>query len=243
MIVTTWNTGVVEQPAAGQTASSRQPQLRVLVVEDQRAFAESMALVIEAQQDLHCIGVSRTASEGVATALSRRPDVIIMDVGLPDLDGIEAIRQIRAGLPEVRVVVLTGRPDATTLARAASAGAAAFLLKDASVEEIVDAVRSASSRRLEVDPAALHAILEPDSSLPAGVTELTQRELEVLAGLGDGFQPKQIARQLGISLPTCRGHIKSLFQKLGAHTALEAVVLAYRYGVLRLPDQPGTPNA
>ncbi|MEZ5410053.1 MAG: LuxR C-terminal-related transcriptional regulator [Acidimicrobiales bacterium] len=114
-------------------------------------------------------------------------------------------------------------------------------MKDASVDEILEAVRATSSRRIEVDPAAIQAVLLPGDARPAGLTELTQRELEVLAGLGEGRPPKQIARHLGITLPTCRGHIKSLFQKLGAHTGLEAVVVAHRYGILQLPDDERRP--
>ncbi len=213
---------------------------RVLIVEDQRAFVESMAVVIDAQSDLECIAAARTGADGLDQARRHRPDVVLMDVGLPDADGVDIATRLLEDAPETRVIILTGRPDATVLARAAAAGASAFLLKNSSIDEILDAIRTAGSRRLQVDPDALVSILHSSpASAPPGVAELTQRELEVLGELGLGHQPKQIARHLGITLPTCRGYVKSLFQKIGAHSALEAVVLAHRYGIISLPDAVG----
>jgi SARP family transcriptional regulator, regulator of embCAB operon len=164
------------------------------------------------------------------------PDVVVMDLMLPDFDGIEATSKIIQDNADTKVLILTGRPDATALARAATAGATAFMMKSSSIEEILDAVRQPPTRRLQIDPDALSSLLE-DHSVPAGVAELTQRELEVLGQLAEGHQPKQIARHLGITLTTCRGYIKAIFQKLGAHSALEAVILAHRFGVISL-DEP-----
>ncbi len=216
---------------------------RVLIVEDQRAFVESMALVIDAQRDLECVATARTGADGLDQARRHRPDVVLMDVGLPDGDGVDIATLLLGDVPGTRVIILTGRPDATVLARAAAAGASAFLLKNSSIDEILDAIRTTGSRRMQVDPDALASILHASpGSAPPGVAELTQRELEVLGELGLGHQPKQIARHLGITLPTCRGYVKSLFQKIGAHSALEAVVLAHRYGVISLPDALDRPD-
>ncbi len=211
--------------------------LTVLLVDDQRAFVESIAIVIDAQPDLQCVGVTTCAADGVTEAARLRPDVVIMDLMLPDFGGIEATTKITQHNPDTRVLILTARPDATALARAATAGATGFMMKSSSIEEILDAVRQPSTRRLQIDPDALSSLLD-DSSVPPGVSELTQRELEVLGLLAEGHQPKQIARQLGITLTTCRGYIKAIFQKLGAHSALEAVVLAHRVGVIDLDVPP-----
>lgn len=216
-----------------QTPSRAERPISVLLVDDQRAFVESIAIVIGAQSDLRCVGVATTAASGVAEARQLRPDVVIMDVMLPDFDGIVATSKIIDELPDTRVVILTGRPDATALARAASAGAGAFMIKSSSIEEILDAVRQPASRRLQIDPDALSTLLS-GHAVPPGVSELTQRELEVLGQLAAGHQPKQIARHFGITLPTCRSYIKAIFQKLGAHSALEAVILAHRCGVIDL---------
>jgi DNA-binding NarL/FixJ family response regulator len=220
---------------AGDPVQDPDGTISVLLVDDQRAFVESIAIVIEAQTDLECVGVTTTAAAGVAEAARVRPDVVIMDVMLPDFDGIEATSQITSTLPATRVVILTGRPDATALARAATAGACAFMMKSSSIEEILDAVRQTPSRRLQIDPDALTSLLN-DRAAPPGVAELTQRELEVLGQLAEGHQPKQIARHFGITLTTCRGYIKGIFQKLGAHSALEAVILAHRCGIIDLDD-------
>jgi DNA-binding NarL/FixJ family response regulator len=210
--------------------------MRVLLVDDQRAFVESIAIVIDAQPDLECVGVATCAGDGVKEAARLQPHVVIMDLMLPDFDGVEATAEITRNCPDCRVLILTARPDATALARAAAAGATAFMMKSSSVEEILDAVRQPPTRRLQIDPEALTSLLQ-DHSVPPGVAELTQRELEVLGELAEGHQPKQIARHLGITLTTCRGYIKAIFQKLGAHSALEAVVLAHRFGVISL-DEP-----
>jgi DNA-binding NarL/FixJ family response regulator len=210
--------------------------MTVLLVDDQRAFVESIAIVVDAQPDLECVGVTTCGADGVTEAARLRPDVVIMDLMLPDFDGIEATARITRNCPHCTVLILTARPDATALARAAAAGASAFMTKSSSVEEILDAVRQPPTRRLQIDPEALKSLLD-DNSVPPGVAEMTQRELEVLAQLAEGHQPKQIARHLGITLTTCRGYIKAIFQKLGVHSALEAVILAHRFGVIDL-DEP-----
>lgn len=212
--------------------------MTVLLVDDQRAFAESIAIVIDSQPDLQCIGVAACAADAVAAAARLRPDVVVMDLMLPDFDGIEATSKIVQHNAHTKVLILTARPDATALARAATAGATAFMMKSSSVEEILDAVRQPATRRLQIDPDALSSLLG-EHSVPPGVGELTQRELEVLGQLAEGHQPKQIARHLGITLTTCRGYIKAIFQKLGAHSALEAVILAHRFGVINLDEPTG----
>ena len=210
--------------------------MTVLLVDDQRAFVESIAIVIDTQPDLECVGVTSCAGDAVTAAAQLRPDVVVMDLMLPDFDGVDAAAKIIPDNADTKVLILTGRPDATALARAATAGAAAFMTKSSSIEEILDAGRQPPTRRLQIDPEALSSLLD-NHSVPPGVAELTHRELEVLGQLAEGHQPKQIARRLGITLTTCRGYIKAIFQKLGAHSALEAVILAHRFGVISL-DEP-----
>ena len=206
---------------------------RVLVVDDQRAFAESLRVVIDSEDDLVCTGAVQTGEDAIARAAADPPDVVLMDVGLPGMDGIETTRRITTEHPHVAVVILTGIPDATILARAASAGACAFLLKDAAVTEIVEAVRAAEQRSgIEVESSVIARLLDDDGADPSAA--LTQRELEVLGLLAQGRQPKQIAQALGITVNTCRGYVKNVLAKLEAHSALEAVVEAHRRGLLSL---------
>lgn len=206
----------------------------VLIVDDQRTFSDSIAVVIENEPDLRCVGTVSTGEAAVERCAAGLPDVILMDVDMPGMGGVEATRQIVDQNRDAHVVILTGVADATVLARAAGAGARAFLLKDAPVGDVLDAVRSTEpGRRMDVDPDAIERLLDaPDGRQ----SPLTPRELEVLGLLATGQQPKQIARALGISLHTCRGYIKNILQALDAHSALEAVVDAHRRGLIRLPS-------
>jgi DNA-binding NarL/FixJ family response regulator len=215
---------------------ARGSRTRVLVVDDQVAFAESLAMVIGAQDDLDCVGWVGSGEEAVELAASERPSVVLMDVALPGIDGVEATRQVREVAPDVDVVVLTGTPDASVLARSASAGACAFLLKDSSVSEILEAVRTAHrGGGMGLDAATIGHLLDDGGT--AAEAALTQRELEVLGLLARGQQPKEIARSLGITVNTCRGYVKNVLAKLGAHSALEAVVEAHRLGLITLPSR------
>jgi DNA-binding NarL/FixJ family response regulator len=228
-----------EQPTvSGERVESGGPlgRKRVLVVDDQLAFAQSLAIVIDAQDDLECLGAVGSGEEAVAAAAEQAPSVVLMDVALPGIDGVEATRQILEVAPDADVVVLTGTPDASVLARSASAGACAFLLKDSSVPEILEAVRTAHrGGAMGLDAATIGHLLDDGGT--AADTALTQRELEVLGLLARGEQPKQIARSLGITVNTCRGYVKNVLSKLGAHSALEAVVEAHRLGLITLPSR------
>ncbi len=209
---------------------------RVLIVDDQRSFAQSLEVVVDAQDDLTCIGTSSTGEDAVRRVQAEGPQVVVMDVDLPGIDGIEATAQLLENAGEISVVILTGIPDATVLARAASAGACAFLLKASSSEEILDAIRSDHRRsgHLDVDASAINQLLGPSADTAGDADRITQRELEVLGLLAQGRQPKEIARLLGISVHTCRGYVKNILAKLDAHSALEAVVIAHREGLISL---------
>jgi len=216
-----------------------EPPARVLVVDDHRALAESLGLAIDSQHDLHCVGTAPTVADARRLAADEEPDIVLLDVQLPDGDGIELAAQLRAARPELRVVVLTGHTDVAVLARAAGAGVCGFLPKESGVAEVLWALRTARDGGMVVDGATLAAVLDrvarlrrPQATAPLGASDLTDREMEVLRAMGTGMDPQTIASRLGVSVHTSRGHVKSILSKLDCHSQLEAVVTALRRGLL-----------
>ena len=216
--------------------------LSIVVVDDHRTFADLLMMALDAQPDLTCVGSASSAAEALELVGRTRPDVVVMDLQLGGDDGIDATRAVLEIAPQTRVVVLTAHTRPQHLVRAAVAGACAFLSKSGALDEMLDTLRNVRTGRLVVDPD-LVALLPGDRDVPrprvaehpaAPSTELTARELEVLRLLGEGRDLRSIAEQLGMSLHTCRGHVKNLLAKLGAHSQLEAVVVATRAGLLRL---------
>ncbi len=211
---------------------------RVLVVDDHRAVAESIAMAIDLQPDLRCVGIAATSAEARAMLLIKSPDVVLTDVRLPDGDGVDGARRLLELRPDLRVIVLTAHTDLDVIARAASAGVCGFLPKESGIGTVLDAIRRAGEGAMAVDATVLGAVLhrvqgearQPAEQLGA---DLTEREREVLGLLGQGRDPQAIARELGISLHTCRGHVKSILAKLDAHSQLQAVVKASRLGLAR----------
>ena len=234
----------------------------VLVVEDQHALASALEVAIGAQPDLECLGAAGTVDEALGQMSSHVPDVVLMDIQLPGSDGIEGTRKIMAAYPDVSVLILTANATAGQLAAAAAAGAAGFLTKDSSFPDILDAIRNPVGGKLVIEGTTLRALIDELSAAemehgvepaePAeragqvrggqvpGWARLTAREQEVLALMGEGLDPKAIAERLVVSLHTARGHVKSVMMKLGAHSQLEAVVVATRAGLL---PHDGAPSA
>jgi DNA-binding NarL/FixJ family response regulator len=214
---------------------------RVLVVEDQQTLAGALHVAIDAQPDMDCVGAVGTAEEALALAVATSPDTVLMDIRLPGADGIEATRQIKAACPRVRVLILTADATPARLAAAAAAGASGFLAKDSPFPDILAAIRAPVDGKILVEGSTLAALVESlDRASPPGGpmpdwARLTARERQVLALMGEGLDPQAIARRLVVSHHTARGHIKNILMKLGAHTQLEAVVIATRAGYMRGP--------
>ncbi len=226
--------------------------LSIVVVDDHRTFADLLMMALNAQPDLTCVGSAASAAEAVELVHRTRPDVVVMDLQLGGDDGIDATRQLLEIAPLTRVVVLTAHTRPQHLVRAAAAGACAFLSKTGALDEMLETLRNVRAGRMVVDPGLVtllprdgdaagadrrgeRGVPRPRSERPAvPQTELTARELEVLRLLGEGRDLRSIAELLGVSLHTCRGHVKNVLVKLGAHSQLEAVVIATRSGLLRL---------
>jgi DNA-binding NarL/FixJ family response regulator len=209
---------------------------RVLLVDDHRAFSEAMAVAIGRHPDLACVGIPTTIRECLAAVEETAPHVVLLDIHLPDGDGIDAIVEIRARRPAARIVVMTGSTDVDVMSRAAAAGVAGFLRKESPVRVVLDAIRAARDGEMLIDGSTLAAILgrvpPVEDGHGDGSVHLTSRELEVLRLMGQGLDTHAIAKDLGISIHTCRGYQKTILAKLDAHSQLEAVVVAARRGLI-----------
>jgi DNA-binding NarL/FixJ family response regulator len=216
---------------------------RVLIVDDHLAFAEAVAIAVDLQADLECVGATPSVEDALRLTEDQHypPDVVLMDVYLPGVDGIEGTRRIKARNSETRVLILTGHTELDILTQAATAGASGFLPKESSLQEVIDAIRVPVDDKIVMESSTLAALIErlrdterASAKHARDSARLTRRELEVLGHMREGLDPQAIALRLGISVHTCRGHVKSLLLKLGAHSQLEAVVIAAREGLL--PD-------
>lgn len=213
--------------------------IRVLVVDDHRVFAETLAAALGGNSDISVVGVATTAGEGADRAAELRPDVALLDLQLPDFDGVELSRRLRSASPGTRVVILTGSTDASFFPKAMAAGASGYLLKDASLSEVTDAVRRAHAGQVVVPERVVGRLADVRVPEVGPGADLTKRELDVLRLLSEGSDPNTIAKSLGITWHTARSYVKSVLSKLDAHSQLEAVAKATRLGILA-PREPGT---
>jgi len=210
--------------------------IRVLIVDDHTTFTELLAGALDREPDLHSVGFAGSAEAGFAQALALRPDVVIMDYHLPDGDGISAAARILEKVPTTRIVLLTGDPTPEALVQAAATGVCAFLPKDGSLAALLEALRHVPIGGMMVRPSLVAQLgdLNLSKRYDVWTPTLTQRERAVLRLMAEGHDVRSNARTLGISQNTCRGYVKSILAKLGAHSQLEAVVAARKLDLLSL---------
>jgi DNA-binding NarL/FixJ family response regulator len=204
--------------------------IRVLLADDQRVVREGLAMLLGLLPEIEVVGTAADGEEAVRLAVARAPDVILMDLRMPRLDGVEATRRIAEARPEARVIALTTYADEPTVLSALRAGARGFLTKDAGAEEIEAAITAVAGGQAALDPAVqahvLAGLSEPE--LPDG---LTPREAEVLALIAEGLTNAQIAERLVVSQATVKSHVNRVFAKAGVRDRAQAVAYAYRTGL------------
>lgn len=213
--------------------SAEQGTTSVVLVDDHAVLAESLAALLGAQPDLQVAGVANTLEQAGSLVASARPDVVLLDVALPDGNGIEAIPSLLALHPDARVVVLTGTTSDRVLVSAVEAGAAGFLSKSGGVRRVVDTVRAAAADEVVLPEdvlARLVPLLREREDLRQ--VSLTAREVEVLELVAEGLTNAAIAERLVVSLHTVRNHVARISRKLGAHSKLEALSIALRQGLV-----------
>ncbi len=213
--------------------------IRVMVVDDQALVREGLMTLLDAAPDIVPVAAAADGAEAVRLAARHRPDVVLMDLRMPELDGVEATRRIREALPDTEIVVLTTHADEASILDALRAGARGYLTKDAGIAEISRAVHAAADHLALLDPlvhtrlvAAASAGARPTTRAPAALPdELTPREAEVLALVAQGLSNREIATALVVSEATVKTHINHVFSKIGARDRAQAVHYAYTHGL------------
>jgi DNA-binding NarL/FixJ family response regulator len=203
---------------------------RVLVVDDQRLVREGLTALLELVDDLQLVAVAEDGAQALPLVARHRPDVVLMDLRMPGMDGVEATRRIRRDHPEVEVVVLTTHADDDSVLAALRAGARGYLTKDAGVTEIARAVAAAAAGQALLDPQVQARLLRSLSG-ERSPGPLTDRETEVLALIAGGLSNAEIAARLVVSEATVKSHINRIFAKTGARDRAQAVRWAYQHGV------------
>jgi DNA-binding NarL/FixJ family response regulator len=218
--------------------------VRVLIVDDQALVRTGFRMILEAEEDIEVVGEAGDGIEAITEARRLEPDVVLMDVRMPELDGIEATRRLLAngGAGDTKVVMLTTFDMDEYVFDALRAGASGFLLKDVPPERLIDGIRAVANGDALLAPSITRRLIEEfvrsgpmTSSRPAALDELTARELEVLQLIARGLSNAEIANELFVSETTVKTHVAHVLMKLGLRDRVQAVVLAYEAGLV----QPG----
>ena len=206
--------------------------IRVLIADDHAVVRQGLRTFLDLQEDVVVVGEAGDGREALDAARATRPDVVLMDVVMPELDGVEATRRIVAELPGTRVLALTSFLDEDRVLPAVRAGATGYLLKDVQPAELVRAIRTVHEGGALLHPAVTTRVMAAltDADVPAAREALTPREHEVLRLIARGLPNKLIARELGIAEKTVKAHVGSLLRKLGVHDRTQAALLAVRRG-------------
>jgi DNA-binding NarL/FixJ family response regulator len=199
--------------------------IRVLVADDHVVIRSGLEQLLSTADDIELIGVVSDGAAAVTTALAERPDVVLMDLSMPVMDGIEATRRITTARPDVHVVVLTSFSDNRRIFEALRAGASGYLLKHANADELLSGIRAAAAGDAPLDPKAARVMLDAQRASP-NRPDLTARELEVLQLIAAGDANKQIARKLGITERTVKSHLTNIFAAIDVTSRTQAALWA-----------------
>ena len=206
----------------------------MLAVDDHKVVRKGLRTFISVHDDLELVGEAGNGEEAIDQCEALHPDVVLMDLKMPVMDGPTAIEHIRARFPEVQIVALTSFDDESLAQRALEAGAIGYLFKDADEDELVSAIRLASKGRGVVAPEAVQALVARSNDDESYEVRLTEREQEILRMVAKGLTNPQIAERLVISVSTVNFHVHNVLDKLGAKTRTEAVSIAAREGLISI---------
>ena len=222
-------------------AGGREP-IRVLVVDDQELFRRGLVMLLGLEPGIEVVDEACDGVEGTNFATSDAPDVVLLDVRMPRRSGIEACLAIKDAVPSAKIIMLTVSDEEADLYEAVKSGAAGYLLKDSSIEEVAQAVRVVADGQSLISPSMAVKLIDefkqmsrPEREHVPGGLRLTERELEVLRLVAKGMNNREIARQLYISGNTVKNHVRNILEKLQLHSRMEAVMYAVREKLLDLP--------
>jgi DNA-binding NarL/FixJ family response regulator len=204
--------------------------IRVAIVDDHAVVRAGLEQVIDLADDIELVGSGTDGTEAEDIATRLEPDVVLMDLSMPGLDGIEATKRVLAARPETQVLVLTSFSDRDRILKALDAGACGYLLKDAEPDELLRAIRAAARGEAPLSPRAAQALLSARRE-PSPVAALSEREQEVLSLVAAGMANKQIAQRLGISEKTVKAHLTRVFREIGVFDRTQAALWAQRHGL------------
>ena len=210
---------------------SKPPRIRILCVDDHPVMRDGIAYALQTQEDLELVGEATNGEDAIKMFKELRPDITLMDLSLPGMDGIEAIEAIRKSSPRAKIIVLTTYSGDAMARRALNAGASGYILKHMLRTDLIGTIRSVFSGGRSIPPQIAAELAER-----IGTQNLTERELEVLRVLADGNSNKMIADTLNISEDTVKAHVKNILQKLDASDRTHAVTIALQRGFLRMAD-------
>lgn len=211
--------------------------IKVLITDDHPVVREGLSAMLNKEPDIQVVGEAENGTEAIDKAKELQPDVVLMDLRMPEVDGVEAMRQIRAANPGIKFIVLTTYDNDEYIFKGIEAGARAYLLKDAPREELFKAIRAVYKGESLIEPAVAGKVLDRFAELSRQaqvVDALSEREVEVLKLMAKGAANKEIAAGLCISESTVKTHIQTIFQKLGVGDRTEAVTEALKKGIIHL---------
>ncbi len=212
-------------------------KIKILIADDHPVVREGLSAMLSREKGIEVVGEAENGREAIIKTRSLHPDIVLMDLRMPEIDGVEAMRQIKAGNPDVKFIVLTTYDNDEYIFRGIEAGARAYLLKDAPREELFRAIRAVNRGESLIEPAIAGKVLDRLAELSRQVQApevLSEREVEVLTLIAGGTSNKLIADTLNIAESTVKTHIQSIFHKLEVNDRTEAVTQAIRKGIIRL---------
>jgi NarL family two-component system response regulator LiaR len=206
--------------------------IRVMLVDDHTMVRHGLATFLKIFDDLQLVGEADSGEAAIQLCSEILPDVVLMDIVLPKMDGITAIRTIRNQYPKIRIIALSSFKEGDIIQNALEAGAIGYLLKDISADDLAQAIRAAYSGRATLSPEAAQALVKNANQMPTLISNLTKREYEVLVLLVEGLNNKQIAERLTVSPSTIKSHVSNILSKMEVTSRTEAVTLALRNHII-----------